>query len=67
MTAGHNALRGSGPDRQHAFEDAWPKWVVLIAGSTGTALRAVRPPNRYVTPGVSGAISVYAVSETGSL
>ena len=21
----------------------WPKWVVLIAGSTGTALRAVRP------------------------
>jgi hypothetical protein len=24
----------------------WPKWVVLIAGSTGSALRAVRPPNR---------------------
>jgi hypothetical protein len=22
MTAGHNALRGSGPDQQHAFEDA---------------------------------------------
>jgi hypothetical protein len=36
----------------------WPKWVVLIAGSTGTALRAVRPPNRYVTPGVSGAMSL---------
>jgi hypothetical protein len=35
----------------------WPKWVVLIAESTGTALRAVRPPNRYVTPGVSGAMS----------
>jgi hypothetical protein len=29
----------------------WPMWVVLIAGSTGTALRAVRLPNRYVTPG----------------
>jgi hypothetical protein len=29
----------------------WPKWVVLIAGSTGTALSAVRLPNRYVTPG----------------
>src|SRR5262249_45565884 len=28
----------------------WPEWVVLIAGSTGTALRAVRLPNRYVTP-----------------
>jgi len=29
----------------------WPMWVVLIARSTGTALRAVRLPNRYVTPG----------------
>jgi hypothetical protein len=28
----------------------WPKWVVLIAGSTGSALRAVRPPNRHITP-----------------
>ena len=28
----------------------WPKWVVLIAGSTGSALRAVRPPNRHLTP-----------------
>jgi hypothetical protein len=35
----------------------WPKSVVLIAESTGTASRAVRPPNRYITPGVSGAIS----------
>src|SRR5499433_3045795 len=24
----------------------WPKWVVPIAGSTGSALRAVCPPNR---------------------
>jgi hypothetical protein len=23
----------------------WHEWVVLIAGSTGSALRAVRPPN----------------------
>jgi hypothetical protein len=30
----------------------WPKWVVLIAGSTGSALRAVRPPNRDITPDV---------------
>src|ERR1700733_3317711 len=28
----------------------WPKWVVLIAGSTGSALRAVRPPNLRITP-----------------
>jgi hypothetical protein len=30
----------------------WPKWVVLIAESTGAALLAVRPPNRYVNTGV---------------
>jgi hypothetical protein len=27
----------------------WHKWVVLIAGSTGSALRAVRPPNFHIT------------------
>src|SRR6185369_12308449 len=30
----------------------WHKWVVLIAGSTGSALRAVRPPNLHITPEV---------------
>src|SRR5215210_1734242 len=35
----------------------WPMWVVLIAGSTGSALRAVRPPNLHITP-TSGAISL---------
>src|SRR5215468_10404303 len=30
----------------------WPEWVVLIAGTTGSALRAVRPPNRHITPDV---------------
>jgi len=29
-------------------------WVVLIAGSTGSALRAVRPPNRHITPTTGG-------------
>src|SRR5262249_44975680 len=28
----------------------WHKWVVLTAGSTGSALRAVRPPNLHITP-----------------
>ena len=28
----------------------WPLWVVLITGSTGSALRAVRPPNLHITP-----------------
>jgi hypothetical protein len=32
----------------------WPKWVVLIAGSTGSALRAVRPPNCHITPDARG-------------
>jgi hypothetical protein len=50
MTAGPNALRGSGPGQQDAFEMLWPLWVVLIAGSTGSALRAVRPPNLHITP-----------------
>ena len=50
MTAGHNALRGSGPDQFPAFDNAWGRWVVLTAGSTGSALRAVRPPNLHITP-----------------
>jgi hypothetical protein len=57
MTAGHNALRGSGPGQTPAFEMHWHKWVVLIAGSTGSALRAVGPPNLHITPDV-GAISL---------
>src|ERR1700693_1080847 len=28
----------------------WHEWVVLIAGSTGSAIRAVRPPNLRITP-----------------
>src|SRR2546428_324347 len=30
----------------------WHMWVVLIAGSTGSALRAVRPPNLLIAPDV---------------
>src|SRR5262245_40957102 len=52
MTAGHNALRGSGPGQNRAFEMQWHEWVVLTAGSTGSALRAVRPPNLHITPDV---------------
>jgi hypothetical protein len=55
--AGHNAFRGSGPGQKPAFEMHWHMWVVLIAGSAGSALRAVRPPNLHITPDV-GAISV---------
>src|SRR6266850_1069157 len=44
----------------------WHWWVVLIAGSTGSALRAVRPPNLHITPVVRHD-PVYAASATGSL
>jgi hypothetical protein len=52
MTAGHNALRGSGPVKSPHSIMQWHWWVVLIAGSTGAALRAVRPPNFHITPDV---------------
>ena len=44
----------------------WHKWVVLIAGSTGSALRAVRPSNLHITPDVRRDLG-YAASATGSL
>src|SRR5882757_9766045 len=43
-----------------------PKWVVLIAGSTGSALRAVRPPNLHITPAVRRDL-VYRTSAAGFL
>ena len=44
----------------------WHEWVVLIAGSTGSAFRAVRPPNLHITP-VARHDLVYRASATGSL
>jgi hypothetical protein len=44
----------------------WHMWVVLIAGSTGTALRAVRPPNLHITADFGRDLG-YAASAAGSL
>ncbi len=44
----------------------WHKWVVLIARSSGSALRAVRPPNLHITPDVRRDL-IYAASATGFL
>jgi hypothetical protein len=44
----------------------WHMWVVLIAGSTGSALRAVRPPNLHITPDGRRDL-VHIASATGSL
>src|SRR5450432_2075912 len=50
----------------HSITMRWHMWVVLIAGSTGSALRAVRPPNLHITP-VARRDLVYRASATGSL
>ena len=44
----------------------WRKWVALIAGSTGSALRAVRPPNFHITLDAQRD-HVHAANATGSL
>jgi hypothetical protein len=44
----------------------WHEWVVLIAESTGSALRVVRPPNLHITPDARRDL-VYAASATGFL
>src|SRR3954447_20727576 len=45
----------------------WPMWVVLIARSTGSALRAVRSPNLHITPDILRGDLVHAASAAGSL
>ena len=53
-------------NKTHSITMRWHEWVVLIAGSTGSALRAVRPPNLHITPDARRDL-VYAASATGSL
>src|SRR5437899_12412646 len=48
MTAGHNALRGSGPGQKPAFDNALAHVGCPDRRIDGTALRGVRPPN--ITP-----------------
>ena len=66
LTAGHNALRGSGPYQQLAFKNALAHVGCPDRRSTGSALRAVRPPNLHITP-VARRDLVYRASATGSL
>ena len=56
MTAGHNALRGSGPGHKLAFDNALALVGCPDRRSTGSALRAVRPANLQLRRW-SGAIS----------
>jgi hypothetical protein len=78
VTAGHNARRGirsrSIPRIRPCWRNEhrsvlWPKWVVLIAGSTGSALRAVRPfqPSRRAGPdAISPELSSLSVAPPAS-
>src|SRR6478752_6961429 len=50
----------------HSITMRWHMWVVLIAGSTGSALRAVRSPNLHITPVVRRDL-VHRASATGFL
>lgn len=52
MTASHSALRGSAPGQNLAFDDAVAHVGCPDRWSSGAALGAVRPPNRYVTTNV---------------
>jgi hypothetical protein len=57
VTAGHNALRGSGPGQKPAFDDAMALVGCPDRRIDGSALRAVRPPNFHIAPN-GGTISL---------
>ncbi len=65
MTAGHNALHGSGPDQQHAFEDALANVGCPDRRIDRRCIKC-RPSNRYVTPGYPARF-LYAARAAGSL
>jgi hypothetical protein len=60
------ALRGSDPINSPHSTMLGGKVVVLTAGSTGSALHAVRPPNLHITP-IDQRDLFYAASATGCL
>jgi hypothetical protein len=66
MTAGHNALRGSGPGQRHAFDDA-----VALLGCPDSridrrCITCCSPSQLLRHAGVSGCDLVYAVRAAGS-
>jgi hypothetical protein len=71
MTAGHNALRGSGPGQKPAFDDA----LAHVAGTCGLSRSPDRPALHYVlfalptftSRRMTGRDLVYAARATGSL
>jgi hypothetical protein len=66
VTAGHNALRGSGPGQKRAFDNALAHVGCPDRRIDRSALRAVRPPNLHITPDGRRDL-VHAASAAGSL
>jgi hypothetical protein len=66
MTAGHNALRGSGPGQKLAFDDAMAQVGCPDRRIDRLCITCCSPPNLYITPVVRRDL-VYRASATGSL
>ncbi len=52
MTAGHNALRGSGPGQKHAFDDAVARVGCPDRRNDRLCITCCSPSNRHITPDV---------------
>ena len=66
MTAGHNALRGSGPYQQLAFKNALAHVGCPDHRIDRLCIMCCSPPNLHITP-VARRDLVYRASATGSL
>src|SRR5262247_3484738 len=66
MTAGHNALRGSGPDQKHAFEDAMARVGCPDRRIDRHCITCCSPSQPLCHAGYPARF-LYAASATGSL
>jgi hypothetical protein len=66
MTAGHNALRGSGPDQTLAFDNAMARVGCPDRRIDRLCITCCSPPNLHITP-VTRRDLVYRASATGCL
>jgi hypothetical protein len=53
LTAGHNALHGSGPVKTMRSTMRWAEWVVLIAAIDRFGITCCSPPNHHPTRSLS--------------
>ena len=67
VTAGHNALRGSGPDQLHAFDDAVAHVGCPDRRIDRLSITCCSPFPTVTTRRIADAISFHARSATGYL